>query len=90
MPAHGRPEIARAGPQGLETEPVADFRRPSDAETAEFARLVAAIADVHGHHPRLVHDWRNVQVRITTGAAKGRLSERDLRFAPAVDDKFGA
>lgn len=91
LPAHWRVEIApaRAQPQGLKIELVADFRCPSYAEAADFARLFAAIADDHDHHPTLIHDWRNVQVRITTGAAKGRLSERDLRFAAAVDDKFG-
>jgi pterin-4a-carbinolamine dehydratase len=90
LPGHWRLEVvpARAQPQALKVELVADFRCPSYAEAADFARLVAAIADEQDHHPTLVHDWRNVQVRVTTGAAKGRLSERDLRFARAVDERF--
>jgi pterin-4a-carbinolamine dehydratase len=92
LPAHWRIEVGpgRGQPQGLKIELVADFRCPSYAEAADFARLVASIADAQDHHPTLIHDWRNVQVRVTTGAAKGRLSERDLRFAQTVDERFGA
>ncbi|MFP4361512.1 MAG: 4a-hydroxytetrahydrobiopterin dehydratase [Alphaproteobacteria bacterium] len=92
LPTRWRLEVvpARAQPQGLKVELVADFRCPSYGEAADFARLVATIADEQDHHPTLIHDWRSVQVRITTGAAKGRLSERDLRFAQAVDARFGA
>ena len=90
LPAHWRVEVgsAPAQPQALKVELVADFRCPSYAEAADFARLVASVADEHDHHPTLVHDWRSVQVRVTTGAARGRLSERDLGFAQAVDARF--
>jgi pterin-4a-carbinolamine dehydratase len=90
LPTHWRLEIVpgRGQPQGLKVELVATFRCGSYAEAADFARLVASIADTQDHHPTLVHDWRTVQVRVTTGAAKGRLSERDLRFARAVDEQF--
>jgi 4a-hydroxytetrahydrobiopterin dehydratase len=92
LPMHWRLEVApgRGQPQDLKVELVADFRCPSYAEAADFARTVAAIADAQDHHPTLIHDWRSVQVRVTTGAAKGRLSERDVHFARAVDEQFGA
>jgi len=79
---------ARNQPFGAKVELAADFRCPSYAEAADFARSVADIADAHDHHPTLVHDWRTVRVRVTTGAAQGRLSERDLTFAAAVDARF--
>lgn len=90
LPTHWRVEVVAAPrqPQALKIELVADFRCPSYLEAADFARTVAGIAETQDHHPTLVHDWRSVQVRISTGAAQGRLSERDLRFAAAVDAAF--
>lgn len=90
LPTHWRIAVVDAPhqPQALAVELVATFRCGSYAEAADFAHTVAALADEQDHHPTLVHDWRTVTVRVTTGAARGRLSERDLRFAAAVDRRF--
>ncbi len=79
-------EVATGGGlAGLKVELVARFRRSNYVEAAAFCRAVAALAEAQNHHPTLIHDWRTVTVRVATGEAGGRLTERDLRFAAAVD-----
>ena len=90
LPSHWRVEVVAAPgqPSDLKVELVARFRCADYLAAAAFARAVAEIAEAQDHHPALIHDWRFLTVRVTTGAAKGRLSERDLRFAAAVDACF--
>ncbi|MFW5834017.1 MAG: 4a-hydroxytetrahydrobiopterin dehydratase [Pseudomonadota bacterium] len=64
---------------------VASFRSDGYAEAADFAHAVAVLAEQQNHHPTLIHDWRTVTVKVATGEAGQRLTERDLRFAAAVD-----
>jgi 4a-hydroxytetrahydrobiopterin dehydratase len=64
---------------------VASFRSDDYLRAADFARAVALVAEAQNHHPTLIHDWRTVTVKVATGEAGQRLTERDLRFAAAVD-----
>ncbi|TVQ29896.1 MAG: 4a-hydroxytetrahydrobiopterin dehydratase [Geminicoccaceae bacterium] len=73
------------GIAGVKVELVASFRCDGYAQAADFAHAVAVLAEAQNHHPTLIHDWRTVTVRVATGEAGQRLTERDLRFAAAVD-----
>ncbi len=74
---------------GLKVELVAQFRSDGYGAAADFAHAVAVLAETQNHHPTLIHDWRTVTVRVATGEAGQRLTERDLRFAAAVDRLAG-
>lgn len=57
-----------------------------DFQTAiDFVNAVAAIAESEGHHPDIwVHDYKNVQLTLSTHAIGG-LSENDFILAAKVD-----
>jgi pterin-4a-carbinolamine dehydratase len=72
-------------PQGLKAELVADVPCPTHLAGAELVRAIANVAEAQDHHPTLAQAYRTVTVRVTTGEAAGRLTERDIIFAKAVD-----
>ncbi|MEO1090391.1 MAG: 4a-hydroxytetrahydrobiopterin dehydratase [Pseudomonadota bacterium] len=80
-------EVSAAGGAvaGLRVELVRAVSLSSFAAAADFARAVATLADEQDHHPALIQDWTTVTIRVFTGEAGQRLTERDLRFATAVD-----
>ncbi len=81
---------ARLLPHRLKAELVAELPCQSHLAAAKLARAIADIAEAQDHHPTLVHAYRTLTVRVTTGEAAGRLTERDLRFAHAINDLAGA
>lgn len=61
----------------------AAFVTPDYATGARLVAEVAAVADLHGHHPDVTLRWGRVHVR-TTSHDVGALTERDVRLAAAV------
>ena len=86
LPPGWRLEIGPgSGLAGLTVELAKGWRFQAYLEAADFAHGVATIAERQNHHPTLVHSYRLVTVRVSTGEAGKRLTERDLVFATAVD-----
>lgn len=77
-------------PQGLKAELVAEIACADHLAAADLARAVADIAETQDHHPTLVQAYRSLTVRVTTGEAAGRLTQRDITFAKAVDAAIAA
>ncbi len=51
-----------------------------------FLTRVALLAERLGHHPEITNVYREVTLRLRTHDAGGRVSQRDVDFAAAVDE----
>jgi 4a-hydroxytetrahydrobiopterin dehydratase len=58
------------------------------AEAFAFLTRVAAHAEEVGHHPDFCLRWNKVDFRLTTHSA-GRVTERDVKLAEAIDRLAG-
>jgi len=62
-----------------------DFSFKNFKEALDFVNKVGDIAEQEGHHPDIfLHNWRKVQISLTTHAIKG-LSENDFILAAKID-----
>lgn len=60
------------------------FRFPTFNGSIEFVNQIAHQAEAMDHHPDILVEYNQVTLRLSTHDAGG-LSERDFRFAQAVD-----
>jgi 4a-hydroxytetrahydrobiopterin dehydratase len=58
------------------------------AEAWGFMTQVAAIAEVHDHHPDWSNSWNTVVIDLVSHDA-GAITERDHRLAAAIDAILG-
>ena len=49
-----------------------------------FINLVGAVAEGLNHHPEIHNSWNRVTLRLCTHDAGGRLTEKDLTLARAI------
>lgn len=70
---------------GLELCLSARFVCSDHLGAADLARAIADLAEAQDHHPTLTQAHAGLTVRVSTGEAAGRLTERDVVFARAVD-----
>ncbi len=54
-----------------------------------FLSAVALLAEKHGHHPEIANVYREVTLRLRTHDAGGRVSQRDVDLAEAIDAVAG-
>ncbi len=80
-------EAALAGLKGwgldgcklLKTYELKDFKA-----ALAFINQVGAIAEAQDHHPEIHNSWNRVSLRLCTHDAGGRLTEKDLTLARAI------
>jgi 4a-hydroxytetrahydrobiopterin dehydratase len=65
-----------------------EFRFRNFSEAWAFMARVALLAEKHDHHPEWSNVYNRVAITLTTHDAGG-LSERDVRFARAIDKTLG-
>lgn len=62
-----------------------NFVKANFTKALEFVNQIAAIAESEGHHPDLrLHDWKQVEVTLSTHAIGG-LSENDFILAAKIE-----
>lgn len=50
-----------------------------------FAAAAGTVAEGHGHHPDMYVGWRKVQLDFTTHDIGGKISQKDLDLAAAIN-----
>ena len=63
---------------------VKDFKCSSFRDSIIFMNRVAALADVHNHHPDI--DIRPERVRVTLSTHDAGLTQEDLAIAERIDE----
>jgi len=56
----------------------------SFSEAVGFMIRVALLAEQQDHHPRMIIDYKKVELRLTTHDAGDTITERDDRLAAAI------
>lgn len=51
-----------------------------------FINRVAHIAELQNHHPRIINEYGNVELHLTTHDAGHRVTQKDHMMAAAIDD----
>lgn len=85
-------EAALAGLPGwavVEGRLVKTYELPGFPEAVAFVQRVADLAEAQDHHPDIDLRYRKVTLRLATWAAGGRITERDIRLARAVEGAAG-
>lgn len=78
-------ELAKHPSWSLEGDRIAKtFTFASFLPAIEFVNRIASQAEAMDHHPDILVEYSKVTLRLSTHDAGG-LSERDFRFASAVD-----
>jgi 4a-hydroxytetrahydrobiopterin dehydratase len=62
-----------------------DVRFPDFTRAFAFLTGVALLAERQGHHPEIRNVYRDVTLRLRTHDAGGRVTQRDVDLAAAID-----
>ncbi len=57
-------------------------------EAFSFIEKVARIARELNHHPKIINDFNNVELLLSTHSKGGTVTEKDEQFASKIDDFF--
>lgn len=82
-------EIQAQLPEGWERdgeEIVRSFEFDDYLDGLEFAREVGEIADEEFHHPQMIVDFQEVEVRFTSHE-EGGITDQDIEMAESVNDE---
>ena len=74
----------RSGWKGKNDTLVKDFKCSAFRDSIIFMKRVAALADVHNHHPDI--DSRPERVRVTLSTHDAGLTQEDLAIAERIDE----
>jgi 4a-hydroxytetrahydrobiopterin dehydratase len=61
------------------------YDRGNFVGAVEFVNLITPLAEAAGHHPDLAISWKDVEITLFTHS-EGRVTERDLALARAIDE----
>jgi 4a-hydroxytetrahydrobiopterin dehydratase len=61
------------------------YRTDSYLAGLAFASAIGTLAEAQDHHPELVIGWKRVTVRYNTHDAGGKITEKDIRAAAAIE-----
>lgn len=61
------------------------YRMDSYLAGLAFASAIGTLAEAQDHHPELVIGWKRVTVRYSTHDAGGKITEKDIRAAAAIE-----
>lgn len=65
---------------------VREFRFQDFQEAFTFMTRVALLAEKFNHHPELYNSYNYVRLELTTHDEGSRITDKDRRFAAAIDD----
>ncbi len=66
-----------------------DFRLKGFNQALSFVNDIGAVANQANHHPDLlIHGYSNVEVRLSTHSAGGRVTEKDHELAKKIDTLY--
>lgn len=63
----------------------ADFR-----QAMAFMVRVGFAAEVQGHHPEWYNVYKTVAIQLSTHDADGKVTEKDVKLAKAIDEVLGS
>lgn len=52
----------------------------------EFIGKVASLAESQNHHPKILNDYNNVEIWLSTHSAGNKVTDKDKRLAEAIDE----
>ena len=91
---YSRPLTEAEIEQALETLPLWEAREdrlrkvfvlPSFRASISFVNLVAELAEAADHHPNITIAYKNVTLVLTTWAAGGKITARDVQLAAQIE-----
>jgi 4a-hydroxytetrahydrobiopterin dehydratase len=63
-----------------------DFKFSGFNQAVAFVNAVAQLANAANHHPDLlIHGYSNVEVRLSTHSAGGKITEKDYQLSKQID-----
>ena len=66
---------------------IKDFRFKGFNQAVDFVNQVAKLANQADHHPDLlIHGYSNVEVRLSTHSAGGKVTDKDHALAKQIDE----
>jgi len=61
-----------------------DIELKNFSEALDFINKVGAIAEKQNHHPEIINNYRRVTLKLCTHDAGGKITEKDLTLARAI------
>jgi 4a-hydroxytetrahydrobiopterin dehydratase len=61
------------------------FMLPTFRESIAFINRVADLAEAADHHPNITIAWKKVTLVLTTWAAEGKITARDVNLAREIE-----